>query len=117
MLRAVDEELERLEGEKRACEVAHREFELAKRRLDRLPSVEEVEAEKEPLTLALEEVAGQLKLSVEQLGYEPEKPQEELLQLRKKKEEFDRNVTVANRKREYESSVASTLKLLTDDRD
>jgi len=117
MLKAVDKELERLESEKRAFEEAHREFELAKRRLGKLPSEEEIEAEKKPLTLALEEVAGQLKLSVEQLGYEPEKPQEELVQLRKKKEEFDRNVSVAKRKSEYELGVASTLKELADCRD
>ena len=36
--------------------------------------VEEIEAEKEPLVLALEEIGGRLKVSVEQLGYEPEKP-------------------------------------------
>ena len=117
LLKAVDKDLERFEGEKLACEEAHREFELAKRRLDRLPSIEEIEVEKEPLTLALEEIAKRLKVSVEQLGYEPEKPQEELAQLRQKKEEFDLNVSVARRKSEYESSVASTLKQLSDDRD
>jgi exonuclease SbcC len=117
MLKAVDEELERFEGEKLACEEAHREFELAKRRLDRLPSIEEIETEKKPLTLALEEIAGRLKVSVEQLGYEPEKPQEELAQLRTKKEEFDRNVSVAKRKSEYQSGVDSTLEQLTIERD
>jgi exonuclease SbcC len=113
MLIAIDEELKQLESEKLACEEAHKEFEWAKRRLDSLPSVEEIDAEKEPLTLALEEVVGQLNLSVEQLGYEPEKPQEELVQLRKKKEEFDRNVSIARRKSEYESNMGSTLNDLT----
>ena len=117
LLAAVDGELMRLESEKLAYEEAHNEFESAKRRLGKLPSEEKIEAEKKPLTLALEEIAGQLKLSIEQLGYEPEKPQEELLQLRKKKEEFDRNVTVAKRKSEHESSVASTLADLSDCRD
>ena len=60
MLTAIDEELKQLESEKRACEEAHKEFEWAKRRLDKLPSVEEIEAEKKPLTLALEEVVGSL---------------------------------------------------------
>ena len=113
MLKAVDEALERLEIEKLACEEAHGEFELAKRQLDRLPSEEEIEMEKKPLTLALEEISGQLKLSLEQLGYEPEKPQEELVQLREKKEEFDRNVSVAKRKSKFESGVDSTLNDLT----
>jgi len=117
MLKAIDEELERLESEKRAYEEAHKVYELAKMRLERLPSEEEIETEKKPLTLALEEIAGRLKLSVEMLGYESEKPQEELVQLRTKKEEFDRNVSVAKRKSEYESGVASTLKDLADDRD
>jgi exonuclease SbcC len=117
LLKAVDKELERLEIEKRACEVAHGEFELAKRRLEGLPSVEEIEAEKKPLTLALEEILGRLKFSLEQLGYEPEKPQDELIQLRKKKEEFDRNVSVAKRKSEYESGAASTTRELASCRD
>ncbi|HKZ42347.1 MAG TPA: SbcC/MukB-like Walker B domain-containing protein, partial [Candidatus Hodarchaeales archaeon] len=117
MLTAIDKDLERLESEKRDCEEAHNEFESAKRRLGKLPSEEKIETEKKPLTLALEEIAWQLKLSIERLGCEPEKPQEELVQLRKKKEEFDRNVSVAKRKNEYESGMASTLTDLSDCRD
>jgi exonuclease SbcC len=117
LLRAVDEELERLETEKRACEEEHREFELAKRRLEGLPSIDKIQADKAPLTLALAEIAGRLKSLVEQLGYEPKKPQAELAQLRTKKEEFDRNVSVAKRKSEYESSVDSTLKQLETEKD
>jgi DNA repair protein SbcC/Rad50 len=114
MLAAIDKELECVEGEKRAFDEAYREYELAKRQLDKMPSEEAIEKEKKPLTVALQEVAKKLDLSVEKLGYEPKEPQEELVQLRKMKEEYDQNLPIAKRKTEYESSVTSTSKELED---
>ena len=114
LLKTIDKELERLESEKHAFEEGYKEFESAKRRLDKLPSEEEIEIEKKPLTASLQEVAGQLKLSVEKLGYVPVEPQEDLVQLRKKKEEYDQNVPIAKRKAEYELSVAATSRELAD---
>jgi exonuclease SbcC len=114
MLKAIDKELEQLESAKSAFEEAYKEFEFGKRQLEKLPSEREIESEKRPLTASLQEVAGKVKLAVEQLGYEPEDPQEELVQLRKKKEDYDQNVPIAKRKEEYELSVSSTSKELSD---
>ena len=116
-LKGLDSELEQLECEKHAFEEAYKEFDSAKRQLDKLPSEEEIETEKKPLTAALQGVYAQLKLSVATLEYEPKEPQEELAQLRKKKEEYNQNFPIAKRKAEYESSVASTSKELVDCRD
>jgi exonuclease SbcC len=113
-LKAIDKELEQLESAKSSIEGAYEEFELAKRQLEKLPSEEEIESEKRPLTASLRDIAGKVKLAVEQLGYEPEDPQEELLQLRKKKEDYDQNVPIAKRKEEYELSVSSTSQELAD---
>jgi prefoldin subunit 5 len=49
----LDEELERLEGEKRGVEEASKEFDSAKRQLDKLPSQEEIEAELKPIAETL----------------------------------------------------------------
>ncbi len=98
--------LGQLENEKRAFEEVSKEFESAKRGLDKLPSQEEIETEKEPITIALAEASEQLQALINKLGYEPKEPQEELEQLRKKKEKYDQNAPIARRKAEYESSAA-----------
>ena len=46
------------------------------------------------------------------MGKAPENPEEDLVQLRKKKEEYDQNVQVAKRQLEFESAVTSTTKEL-----
>jgi len=112
-LKRLDEELERLEGERRGLEEASKEFESAKRRLDKLPSQAEVEGEMEPITVALIDVSKLMQEVLERLGYEPKEPQEELKELRRKKGEYDRNVALAERKAEYESSVAETTSELS----
>jgi exonuclease SbcC len=114
MLAAIDRELEYVEGEKRAFDEAYKEYELAKRQIDKMPSMEAIEKEKNPLMVALQEVAKKLSVSVEKLGYEPKEPREELVQLRKIKEEYDQNLPIAKRKAEYELSVTSTSKELGD---
>ncbi len=116
-LAAIDEELECVEGEKVAFDYSYREYELAKRQLDKMPAEEAIEQEKKPLSMALQEVAKTLALSVEKLGYEPKEPQKELVRLRKIKEEYDQNLPIAKRKTEYESSVTSTSKELGNCRD
>jgi predicted nucleic acid-binding Zn-ribbon protein len=112
-LKKLDEELERLEGERRGLEEASKEFESAKRRLDKLPSQAEIEGEMEPITVALADVSKLMQEVLERLGYEPKEPQEELKELRKKKGEYDRNVPLAERKAEFESSVAETTSELS----
>jgi exonuclease SbcC len=112
-LKKLDEELERLEGERRGLEEASKEFESAKRRLDKLPSQAEVEGEMEPITIALADASKLMQEVLERLGYEPKEPQEELKELRRKKGEYDSNVPLAERKAEYESSVAETTSELS----
>ena len=104
----LDKDIELIEGEKRALEGASKEFELAKRQLEKLPSKEEIEIQRQPLLTTLHEIGVQLELAVKKLGDVPENPREELVQLRRKKEEYDQNVQLAERQGEYESSVALT---------
>jgi len=112
LLSKLDKELELLEGEKRDLEGASKDFELAKRRQEKMASSEEIESQRQPLLTKLEDIDAQLKLAIEELGGAPEDPEEELVQLRKKKEEYDQNVQVAKRQLEFESAVTSTTKEL-----
>ena len=113
-LRKLDEELVQLEGERRGLEEASKEFDSAKRRLERLPSQGEIKGDLKPITAALEDVSKLLTESLEKLGYEPIESQKELDELRKKKEEYDQNAPTAKRKAEYESRVEATTKELLD---
>jgi len=97
---------------KPTLESANREFELASLRLSQLPSQEEIEEARKPLLSGLQEIAVQIQLSEENLGYAPADPQDELIQLGKKKEEYDQNVQIAGRQSEYKSNVASTAEEL-----
>jgi exonuclease SbcC len=112
LLSKLDKELELLEGEKRDLEGASKDFELAKRRQEKMTSSEEIEIQRQPLLTKLEDINAQLKLAIEELGGAPEDAEEELVQLRKKKEEYDQNVQVAKRQQEFESAVTSTTKEL-----
>ena len=112
LLSKLDKELELLEGEKRDLEGASKDFELAKRRQEKMASSEEIESQRQPLLTKLEDIDAQLKLAIEELGGAPEDPEEDLVQLRKKKEEYDQNVQVAKRQLEFESAVTSTTKEL-----
>jgi exonuclease SbcC len=112
LLSKLDKELELLEGEKRDLEGASKDFELAKRRQEKMISSEEIESQRQPLLTKLEDIDAQLKLAIEELGGVPEDPEEDLVQLRKKKEEYDQNVQVAKRQLEFESAVTSTTKEL-----
>jgi exonuclease SbcC len=67
----------------------------------------------EPITVALADVSKLMHEVLERLRYEPKEPQEELKELRRKKGEYDRNVPLAERKAEYESSVAETTSELS----
>ncbi len=117
MLKELDKELEQLEREKHTFEEAYRECYSAKRRLDKLPSEEEIETRRKPLMVDLQRVYAQLKLSMATLGYEPKAPQEELEQLIEKKEEYTQNIPIAKRKAEHESNVVSTSKELANRRE
>jgi exonuclease SbcC len=110
----LDGELERLEGEKRWVEEASKEFDSAKHQLDKLPSEEEIRAESKPIVETLAGLTKQLDDSLKKLGYKPREPQQELKELQKKKEEYDKSAPTANRKAEYESNLAATTGELSD---
>ena len=107
-LKKLDLDLDRLEEEKGVFEEDAMEFDSAKRQLAKLPSQESTQEELSPIVSALEQVTNALADSIKQLGYEPKDPQKELRELRVKKQEYDQNVTTANRKAEYELSVSVT---------
>ncbi len=109
-LRNLNLELEQLEQEKNAFEEAAKEFEAAKRRIDSLPSKDSLEEEAAPIESGLKEIASSLSGFIDILGYQPVDAVSELKKLRKLKEEFDRNLPVAQRKEEYDSIVLATDK-------
>lgn len=116
ILSALDDELKDLEVEKAAAEGGSKEFELATRRLEKVPSKKEIATERQPLQETLQEVFTRFQQYLENLGYTPSKPQEELIQLRKKKEEYDQNFQIALRKTEHETNVRLTTEELEDSR-
>jgi exonuclease SbcC len=105
-LKRLDDELSALETKISRSEKAYMRFESAKDELARLPSRGQVEAEMMPVSETLEAISRKLKDSASTLGYEPQEPREELETLRRKKQEYDRNMPVAKRKLEHESNVA-----------
>jgi exonuclease SbcC len=113
-LKKLDEELAKLETEKNGLKEAYHEFESAKRELSKLPSREEINVGMEPILASLEGVSQQLKEAVSNLGYEPEKPEEELTSLRLKKQEYDQNISMAKRRPELELSIELTKQDLSE---
>jgi exonuclease SbcC len=113
-LRKLDEELARLETEKSGLKDAYHEFESAKRELSNLPSREEIMIEMEPVLTSLEGVSEQLKEAVSHMGFEPERPEEELASLRLKKQEYDQNISIAKRRSELELIVEQTKQDLSE---
>jgi len=105
-LRRLDEELAHLESEKTRLKEAYHEFESSSRELSKLPTREQINTEMEPVLKALESVSRQLEEVASNLGYRPEKPEEELRSLRLKKQEYDQNILIAKRKSELEENVA-----------
>jgi len=116
ILSTLDAELELLEKEKRALEEANKDYESARRQLERLPSSEEIETQRQPLLTALEEIDAELGEAVLKLKGAPHDAAEDLTALRKKKEEYDQKFLIAERRTEFESSVSSITKELADSR-
>lgn len=109
----LDNDVKRLEAEKQGLAEAYHEFESAKRELAKLLSHEQINGQMTPIMEALEAVCKRLKEAVLNLGYEPEEPDEELIALRLKKQEYDQNLPVAQRKSEHEANMAETRRDLT----
>lgn len=115
-LDALDADLEELKPEKRAVEEAFRDFESASREIRNLPSRGGIEAEMEPVVKALEAASTRVTVAISSLGYEPEQPEEELASLRAKKQEYDQNTALANRRAEFEESAKVIEQGLNDKR-
>jgi exonuclease SbcC len=113
-LRKLDEELSNLEHEKNRLEETYHEFESSSRELAKLPTREQINVEMEPVLRALESFSRQIQEAASNLGYEPEKPDEELQSLRLKKQEYDQNILIAKRKLEFEGNVAGIRQGLQD---
>ncbi len=101
----LDDDLKKLESEKGEVEEAFHEFESSKRELNRLPSRDEIEADMEPVVKALADASKRADEAVSSLGYEPKEPEKELASLRLKKQEYDQNTVMANRRSEFEANV------------
>ncbi|MEM2925785.1 MAG: hypothetical protein QXJ68_08890, partial [Methanocellales archaeon] len=112
LLKKLDIEIAKLEGEIEKLEEAYQNYEAAKRELARQPRKAELELELKTVLEALEAIDSNLKTIVKELGYTPEKPEEELRALRRKKEEYDRNEPIAKRKPELELEAAEIEKRL-----
>jgi len=106
VLSVVDVEITSFETEISELEEAYLKYETAERELKKLAPREQIEAEMAPVKEALETILQSLKNSVSKLGYEPKEPEEELRELRLKKQEYDRNLPLAKRKTEHEQSMA-----------
>jgi exonuclease SbcC len=109
-LRQIDSSIDQLENEKRSLEEAYKEFESARRRIEKLPSEEEIEKQITPITEAIQSVSGLIQTSLEKLGYEPKEPQKELKELRKKKETYDQKLPIALKKTECDTLLQKTNK-------
>jgi exonuclease SbcC len=104
-LEELDKELAELEAEKRRLKEAFQEFESARRELDKLPSREQISLEMAPIAESLETILAHMREAVSNLGFEPADPDRELKALRLKKQEYDQNLSMANRKPEHEANV------------
>jgi exonuclease SbcC len=112
MLKKLDEEIKKLEGEIEELKEGYQSYESAKRELARYPAKEHIEIELKPILEAIEVSISNLKDLLKNLGYEPRNPEKELQELRKKKEEYDRNEPIAKRKSELELEVSAVSKEL-----
>ena len=113
-LSELDAEIRAIETEIGELEEAYLKYEAAERELKKLAPREQIEAEMAPIKEALETALQALRSSVSKLGYEPEEPEEELKELRLKKEEYDRNLPLAKRKAEHEQNMAIAKQELSD---
>ncbi len=106
-LKVLDDDVKLLESEKADVEEAFREYESARRELAKSLSREQIQSEMVPIAETLAIACERVRDAVSSLGYDPEEPEKELDSLRVKKQEYDRNVALANRRSEFEKSVNS----------
>ncbi|MFN3384683.1 MAG: AAA family ATPase [Archaeoglobaceae archaeon] len=112
-LKKVDEEIAVLEKELKKLEEAHREYEVAKQGIAKWPPLDEVEAKLRRICEEIDAIQRELEDLTRKLGYKPEDPKKELNELRRKKEEFDKNETIAKKRDSILSEVQNLEKELS----
>ena len=105
-LNKLDLEISALEEEIKSLEDAYREHDAAKRELSRWPPREEIEANLDRLNEEISEISSELEELIKNLGYKPADPEGELLDLRLKKAEYDRNEPLAMKREALEAEVS-----------
>ncbi|MEM3733901.1 MAG: AAA family ATPase [Nitrososphaerales archaeon] len=106
-LKVIDNEIEELEGEVKVLEGAYQDYESAKRELARWPSRDGVVANIDSISKEIDAISRNIEDLVSKLGYRPENPEQELADLRLRKEEFDRSVPIAEKRDAILSEVES----------
>ncbi len=117
LVKKLDEKLSDIEKRIAKLEEPNLKFESAKIQLERLRTREQIEEEIKPLNEELKEADSCLENAISKLGYTPEKPEEELEQLRQKKQEYDQNLPIAKLKDNLEAGIITTEKNLIEQQD
>jgi len=108
-LHKIDNEISTLENETRELENAYQNYVAAKRELTKWPSRDEVETNINRINKEIDAFSQKMEDLIATLGYKPEDPEEELTNLRLKKEEFDKCEPIA-KKRDYLLSEVQSLR-------
>ncbi|MBC7113792.1 MAG: AAA family ATPase [Candidatus Methanomethyliales bacterium] len=111
-LKEIDDEIDRLEGEIERLEKPYQEYLAAKLELESRPSKDEIEVSLEKLEREKSEISKEVDVLSKKLGYKPERPEEELTDLRRKKEEFDRNLPLAEKRNELQRQLFGLMEEL-----
>jgi exonuclease SbcC len=114
VLSELDAEITKLETEISELEEVYLKYETEERELKKSAPREQIEAEIAPIKEALETALQSLKNSISKLAYEPKKPEEELRELRLKKQEYDWNLPLAKGRTEHEQNMKIIKQELSD---
>lgn len=112
LLKELDEKLSDIEKRITELKEPNLKFESAKMQLERLRTWDQVEVEIKPLKEDLKEADSVLEEALSKLGYKPENPEEELEDLRLRKQEYDQNLPIAKLKAKLEADVITEEKNL-----
>jgi exonuclease SbcC len=106
-LRKIDNEILTLENEIKELENAYQNYEVAKRELAKWPSIDEIETNINRINKEIDAISQKMEDLITTLGYKPDDPEQELMNLRLKKEEFDRCEPIAKRRDDLFRDVQS----------
>ncbi len=98
ILEEIDAEIELLEREIKELEEFYREYEAARRELSRWPVKESIEENIKVMSEEVNTILKEMENLIINLGYKPENPERELIDLRSRKEEFDRSKPLAEKR-------------------